>query len=126
MTPSITSSPAIDTAADGEVAAGIAWLDEHQPGWDERIDLGSLNLQDDRNCIACQVAGIHANFFGSVRHLGISKGLMDMGMLVPSRCCRNFITVDEWYANADRLWRAEILRRRSPGADAGGMEGQES
>lgn len=37
------------------VAAGAAWLDEHQPGWDHLIDLGRLDMSDGCLCVLGQV-----------------------------------------------------------------------
>lgn len=39
------------------VAAGAAWLDEHQPGWVERIDLDALEMRDCMSCILGQLFG---------------------------------------------------------------------
>ena len=38
------------------VAAGAAWLDENQPGWWQRIDLGELNLASSCRCVLGQLA----------------------------------------------------------------------
>lgn len=37
-----------------EVAAGAAWLDENHSGWERKIDLGTLNIRDCRDCILGQ------------------------------------------------------------------------
>jgi hypothetical protein len=37
------------------VAAGAAWLDEHEPGWDQHIDLDRLDLSYGCNCILGQL-----------------------------------------------------------------------
>lgn len=39
------------------VAAGAAWLDEHHPGWVDRIDLDRLNLADRKACVLGQMFG---------------------------------------------------------------------
>lgn len=39
------------------VAAGAAWLDEHRPGWDQRIDLETLDLGDPCHCVLGQEYG---------------------------------------------------------------------
>lgn len=39
------------------VAAGAAWLDEREPGWERLIDLGLLSLKDPNACVLCQVVG---------------------------------------------------------------------
>lgn len=37
------------------VAAGAAWLDEHEPGWVDLIDLDKLNLASGCRCILGQL-----------------------------------------------------------------------
>lgn len=71
------------------VTAGAAWLDEHRPGWWQRIDLETLDLGDPCKCVLGQeygdfgvapaeVAGasepavafgfdVHSSWFGRVR-----------------------------------------------------------
>lgn len=39
------------------VAAGVAWLDENRPAWEETIDLDRLNLRDACLCVLGQVYG---------------------------------------------------------------------
>lgn len=125
-TPIASSSPAIDTSADREVTAGIKWLDQNQPGWwkEGRIDLGSLDLASKFACIICQLTSGY--FYDGIRELGLDmKSTWAMGFYPPIRL-KSTTQESVWLANAESLWRAEILRRRSPGADVGGMEGQAS
>jgi hypothetical protein len=42
------------------VARGAALLDEKEPGWDKRIDLGKLMMWDGCRCILGQVYGSYA------------------------------------------------------------------
>ena len=37
------------------VAAGAAWLDETEPGWERRVDTSLLDIQDPGQCICGQV-----------------------------------------------------------------------
>lgn len=37
-----------------EVAAGAAWLDENASGWERKIDLANLDIQDCHRCIIGQ------------------------------------------------------------------------
>jgi hypothetical protein len=39
------------------VAAGAAWLDEHRPGWVERVNLDTLDLGDSCECVLGQEYG---------------------------------------------------------------------
>lgn len=43
------------------VERGAAWLDEHEPGWELKIDLGELNLASCYKCILGQVYGRYEN-----------------------------------------------------------------
>lgn len=40
---------------EARVARGAAWLDEHEPGWERRIDLALLALKDSCRCVLGQV-----------------------------------------------------------------------
>jgi len=40
------------------VAAGAAWLDAVAPGWERKVDLSTLDLEDPYQCICGQVAPI--------------------------------------------------------------------
>jgi hypothetical protein len=43
---------------DERVAAGVRWLDEHEPGWRDRIDVETLDVGDPCGCCPLsQVAG---------------------------------------------------------------------
>jgi hypothetical protein len=44
-----------------QVAAGIAWLDEHKWGWRKKIDLSTLDMGHNRNCVLGQVYGSYEN-----------------------------------------------------------------
>lgn len=91
-----------------EVAAGIAWLDEHVPGWAARVDLKRLALNSGRDCVICQVAGI-AEYSPARRtlKLGLFQAA-DLGFVyqgshrTPSR---------DWYAHAEAQWRRAIIER---------------
>lgn len=39
------------------VQAGAAWLDQHRPGWLDRIDLITLNVEDPECCVLGQEFG---------------------------------------------------------------------
>lgn len=39
------------------VAAGAAYLDQHQPGWDAQIDLDRLNISSACDCVLGQLYG---------------------------------------------------------------------
>ncbi len=47
---------AIDAEVLGRVKRGLAWLEEtHGPGWEDKIDLATLNLRDGSACVLGQV-----------------------------------------------------------------------
>lgn len=50
-----TATEALDYTP--HVAAGVAFLDERQPGWRERVSTSKLNLADDLSCVLAQVYG---------------------------------------------------------------------
>lgn len=53
------------TTLNPDVARGIAWLDEEVPGWRDRINLGTLNVGELRNCVLGQVFGAEAEAEGA-------------------------------------------------------------
>ncbi len=50
----MTSTPPPDLAFAARVARGAALLDEMVPGWDQRIDLDYLQMEDGRECVLGQ------------------------------------------------------------------------
>ena len=51
-----------DTIA-ARVARGAALLDERIPGWDQRIDLDTLDIDSCQNCVLSQLFGSPQNAF---------------------------------------------------------------
>jgi hypothetical protein len=47
----------VTTFVANRVAAGAAWLDQDEPGWDARIDLDRLDLSSGCRCILGQLDG---------------------------------------------------------------------
>jgi hypothetical protein len=43
------------TAVAERVAAGAAWLDQHEPGWVDRIDVDRLSLSSPCDCVLGQL-----------------------------------------------------------------------
>jgi len=57
------------------VAAGAAWLDLVAPGWERKVDLGTLEITDPDRCVCGQVVPISSeakNGYEAVFHQGIS------------------------------------------------------
>lgn len=59
------------------VAAGAAFLDEHEPGWVDRIDLDRLDLDLCPDCIIGQLYG--PEYYAGLRTLGITGSGTDRG-----------------------------------------------
>ena len=49
--------PHITTTLSQRVERGIAHLDQHWPGWERHIDLGSLDIKSSCNCVIGQLCG---------------------------------------------------------------------
>jgi hypothetical protein len=60
--------------ARARVARGAALLDEKRPGWERRIDLGTLTLHDPCGCIVGQLCGTGIWFGEGLEMLGIDEG----------------------------------------------------
>lgn len=56
--------------ARARVARGAAHLDQVRPGWESRIDVGTLTLHDECGCILGQLCG---NFFRGLKALEIDR-----------------------------------------------------
>lgn len=41
-----------------EVPSAADWLDDHYPGWANKIDLDTFDMEDSRHCIGGQI-GVH-------------------------------------------------------------------
>lgn len=64
------------------VAAGVAWLDTHAPGWTDKIDLTQLDLTHCHLCVMGQVYGdyweapFHENVKGvEAKSTGVALGV---------------------------------------------------
>lgn len=107
------------------VAAGAAWLDEHEPGWVGRIDLDVLDVADDERCIAGQLRGSFgeavAGWFGDRTACGTAA---DLGMCLSGMECDPRTPYAEWvllrdaiYARLTAAWRELIAARRAEVGD---------
>ena len=86
-----------------EVSRGSKWLDQVAPGWEERINIKTLDIQDnDGDCAICQAFGLD---------LGMKINndwtfAMTHGFTLPSD-----INSDELYGYLTSQWIQEIVRR---------------
>lgn len=55
---------------EARVARGAAWLDEHQPGWERRIDLAKLALDETCRCVLGQVMPEH-NYYETLYRIDV-------------------------------------------------------
>lgn len=62
----------------GRVALGAAYLDEHEPGWERRVDLAALDIQHGCRCILGQVVPRPRTNAGGYFHYLREHGLSDM------------------------------------------------
>lgn len=100
-----------------EVKAGIAWMDEHDPGWAERIDLNTLALRSPENCVVCQVMKVR-DFSRAWTKID-KKHKQDifpsgLGFYIPNRLCGYGTTSDkspDWWIEAENQWRRAIAER---------------
>ena len=58
--------------AKARVGRGVALLDEHKPGWEAAIDLGTFDLEYMDACVLGQVYGSYSE---GLRHLGVTHNL---------------------------------------------------
>mgnify|MGYP001618311814 CR=1 FL=1 len=109
---------ATETATE-RVRRGAQLLDEREPGWAGRIDLGKLELASHCRCIVGQLAGGSGQgdepYETGLRALGIDyrdEADRDHGFNIPAGAMGDDDAVEAW-AELDRLWAAEILARRT-------------
>jgi hypothetical protein len=94
------------------VAAGAAWLDAHEPGWVDRIDLGGLDIQSCDRCILGQVYGHYVDAPDDARRTGDQIVSADRGFCAGGEADGFLALAAEWAALA-AAWRELILTRRA-------------
>lgn len=96
MTPTLLSEDELAAELAGE---GAKWLDEHEPGWDKRIDEDELDMGSWKYCVLGQ---LYEDYAYRPEELcdGPSFGF-DIGPLVKN------------YAPLDRAWQAILKARRA-------------
>jgi hypothetical protein len=93
------------------VNAGAAWLDEHRPGWRNRIDIDTIDVASVRCCPLGQVYGaswcapllLHDGGQGTALGFYAIAEDLDLGA---DACLAE-------YAELTRAWRELILARRA-------------
>jgi hypothetical protein len=96
------------------VAAGAAWLDEHLPGWPQRISLTDLDMADDCGCVLGQILGRYDEIFVSNDVLPPLDEVeaVRFGFDVTSRFGDPALWAGE-FAALQREWRRLIESRRT-------------
>lgn len=100
------------------VAAGATWLDEHRPGWVDRIDLDTLELSDTCNCVLGQEYGGYWLDLdaGVVAGVGKPRDAVKLGF-ASSGTFEDPLS----YASLTQAWRDYIVDRRAVALPHGGQ-----
>lgn len=101
------------------VAAGAAWLDEHRPGWVDKIRITRLDLSSCTQCVLGQVYGHYFDAVSPDEATTTARPLRDADAAAlgfEHRVdARNSAAVREDYAWLARAWRTLIRERRAAG-----------
>jgi hypothetical protein len=108
-------------AYEAEVAAGAAWLDEHVgPGWEAKIDLGTLEMD---RCDACIKGQLIRNLYGDRVFNPLTTGELYAGHYPPQlgfdipdsdpdlRLQQGRESCKREYLKLEAAWVAELKRR---------------
>jgi hypothetical protein len=97
-------------------ARGAAYLDDVDPGWHRRLDLGALALPDSGSCVLGQLHGTFRQGLGRARLF--SPGSAPRASLSPVAHGFHCIPADDPeteerdYAFLDKAWQEEVRRRQ--------------
>lgn len=101
------------TIAD-RAAAGAAWLDQHEPGWVNLIDLGELDLGECESCILGQLVG---DFEDAVqRHQLVPLTAVALGFDLDPACPEGDAGCTCDFPALTTAWRELIAGRRAGAA----------
>lgn len=102
------------------VQAGAAWLDEHETGWVDRIDLDRLSLEHCKRCVLGQVFGDYydAPLAGAPYSTEELYAYADAAQPLGFTGTRHdeMYGTDEEYAELTEAWRQLIETRRAGAA----------
>jgi hypothetical protein len=112
--------------ADTRVALGAAFLDRKQPGWEREIDITTLRLCDDGNCILAQLSVPQTRVYSlSAMKFGLSpdgQRTIDLGFF--THTWSDYIALqDAWIAaiadrlHPDRPHDEELVESPAPSGD---------
>jgi hypothetical protein len=91
------------------VNAGALWLDQHHPGWVDRINLDILDLYDCQKCVLGQMFGLYSA--APLAPADYPTEWLD-DVAIPL----GFDIDDESYTQLTDAWRDLILAHRASGA----------
>jgi hypothetical protein len=106
------------------VAAGVAYLDEREPGWWQRIDLNRLVMSAECRCVLGQLA-TDLEVYGwkeIVREFGLRQApcspahgsqLTDWGLGFNARLDQHADEQNREYAELEAAWKRVITERRA-------------
>lgn len=113
----------------GRVAKGAKWLDEVEPGWFDLIDLNTLDISSNKNCILGQIAVAKVpsagNYFSIVRFsastvndgfFALRAELGHLWMLEGKARERGFICNQKDEPQYEYAWAQEIIKRQEEAA----------
>lgn len=94
------------------VKHGVAWMDENHPGWETKIDLGSLNMNDCFNCVIGQAVG---DYYDVVRDYDSSyyneHWAADHGFNIATDSWSEYEQARKEYAQLETIW-SDVVRER--------------
>lgn len=83
---------------------GALFLDEHRPGWAQKIRLGELDLRSNRKCVLGQLFGTFHDGLSAYRHLGLNPKKLGFTL------SRDYFR--ESWQPLTLAWRDEVERRQ--------------
>lgn len=99
--------------ADDYAAVGARYLDEHEPGWAERIDLITLEMVSPCGCILGQLGGDYRDELRERGWNGSHAAALGFTVPVDPRVdISTPVAVDNAWAELDVAWIAQIRARR--------------
>lgn len=93
----------IDAEVLARVRRGLAWLEEtHGPGWEDKIDLATLNLRACDRCVLGQVYGgettplRQTGYEIGLKRLRDSRSLVEADVIGDAFCATNVSEREDW------------------------------
>lgn len=87
-----------------EIALGVAYFDENDPGWIDRIDLDTLSMFNPNRCVLAQVSGRDFDYARLQRNICYERAV-EMGLICGSSSCA--------CGSLTAPWRDYITARRA-------------